>query len=87
MKNGYSMCETAINDLYASTPNYFSASTVIHEIMHSFGYHGNLDHYGAPECKMEMGWDDSWVFDDAEAEKYNVMCPYVYDNFVAGYRP
>ena len=87
MKNGYSMCSNSVDALYASTPNYFSASTVIHEIMHSFGLHGNLDHYGAPECKIEMGWDDSWVFDDEEAEKYNVMCPYVYDNFVAGYRP
>ena len=87
MNNGYSMCETAVNDLYASTPNYFSAATVIHEIMHSFGYHGNLDHYGAPECKTEMGWDDSWVFDVQESEIYNVMCPYGYDNFMGGYRP
>lgn len=88
MKNGYSMCETATNDLYASTPNYFSASTVIHEIMHSFGINGNLDHYGSPNCTDEMRKQDStWVPIDAEAEIYNVMCPYVYDNFSAGYRP
>ncbi len=88
MKNGYSMCETAVNDLYASTPNYFSASTVIHEIMHSFGINGNLDHFGSPDCTDEMKKKDStWVPIDDEAEKYNVMCPYVYDNFVNGYRP
>ncbi len=88
MNNGYSMCANAVNDLYASTPNYFSASTVIHEIMHSFGLHGNMDHYGAPDCTEEMKKrDSSWEAIDGDAEKYNVMCPYVYDNFVAGYRP
>jgi len=88
MNNGYSMCETAINDLYASTPNYFSASTVIHEIMHSFGILGNYDHYGSSECTDEMRKrDNSWAPNDDESELVNVMCPYVYDNFSAGYRP
>ena len=88
MNNGYSMCANAVNDLYASTPNYFSASTVIHEIMHSFGLHGNMDHYGAPSCTEEMKkQNNSWEPINDDAEKYNVMCPYVYDNFIAGYRP
>jgi hypothetical protein len=88
MHNGYSMCENAVNDLYASTPNYFSASTVIHEIMHSFGVHGNMDHFGSPDCTTEMQkLDSSWQPNMDESEIYNVMCPYVYDNFVNGYSP
>ncbi|MCP4139747.1 MAG: hypothetical protein GY755_05560 [Chloroflexi bacterium] len=88
MNNGYSMCENLVDELYASTPNYFSASTVIHEIMHSFGLHGNMDHYGAPDCTSEMQkLDNAWQPNLDEAEIFNVMCPYVYDNFVAGYRP
>ncbi|MBT3337574.1 MAG: hypothetical protein HN855_13350 [Anaerolineae bacterium] len=88
MNNGYSMCATAVNDLYASTPNYFSASTVIHEIMHSFGLHGNMDHYGTQNCTDEMKkLNNSWEAVDNDAEIYNVMCPYVYDNFANGYRP
>ena len=86
MQNGYSMCENAVNDLYAATPNYFSASTVIHEIMHSFGLHGNMDHYGARNCTEEMQKKDStWQPNMDLSEFYNVMCPYVYENFVNGY--
>ncbi len=88
MKNGYSMCQTAADDLYASTPNYFSAATVIHEIMHSFGYYANYDHYGTTDCTEEMKkGDSSWTPNDDEFLVVNGMCPYVYDNFIAGYRP
>ena len=88
MNNGYSMCKTAVNDLYATAPNYFSASIIIHEIMHPFGLHGNMDHYGSSICTQEMRKiNNSWNPIDGEAEIYNSMCPYVYDNFVAGYRP
>jgi len=88
MNNGYSMCTTAVDDLYASTPNYFSAATVIHEIMHSFGNYGNYDHYGTTDCTNEMKiYDSTWEPKDDDFLIYNGMCPYVYEIFVAGYRP
>jgi len=88
MYNGYSMCQNAVDNLYASTPTYFAAQAIVHEFMHSFGPNVEYDHYGAPVCKETMGWtDDNWTFSLEESQVYNSMCPYVYDNFVAGYQP
>jgi hypothetical protein len=84
--NGYSMCSNAVNDLYASTPTYFGASTIIHEILHSFSPGGKTDHYGTPECNARMGWPEGY-FDPIEADFYNNMCPFVYDNFTSSYQP
>jgi len=84
--NGYSMCENAVNNLYASTPTYFAATSVIHEFLHSFSDAGNMDHYATPECNSHMGRPAGYfVFE--EAELYNGMCPDVYDNFVDSYQP
>jgi hypothetical protein len=86
-KYGYSMCETAVDDLYASTLVYFAASAVVHELMHSFGEGDSKDHFGSPTCNQLMSWPEDRVYDSHEAQLYNVMCPYIYDNFVAGYQP
>ncbi len=84
--NGYQICENALQNLYASTPTYFTAASVVHEIMHSFAEPGSDVHYGTTACKTDMGWDPLY-FDFDEAERYNVMCPFVYDNFVNSYQP
>ncbi|MGD8604462.1 MAG: hypothetical protein PVF49_07810 [Anaerolineales bacterium] len=85
---GYSMCANAVDDLYASTPTYMVASSIVHEIAHPFGRHGNGDHYGTQECQAEMGWNASnWTFNLDDSQEYAVMCPYVYDLIVESYRP
>jgi hypothetical protein len=84
--NGYSMCSDAVDNLYASTPAYFAAATIVHEILHSFSPGGVRDHYGAPECNARMGWPEGY-FDLGESERYNGMCPFVYQNFIDSYRP
>jgi len=85
-RNGYSMCSTAVDDLYASSPTYFAASTIIHEILHSFSPGGVTDHYGTPECNARMGWP-AGRFDPIEADLFNNMCPFVYDEFTGSYQP
>jgi hypothetical protein len=84
--NGYSMCANSIGNLYASTPTYFGATTVIHEFLHPFAAGGDKDHYATPECNAKMGWPAGF-FDFIESEYYNGMCPFVYDNFVSSYQP
>jgi hypothetical protein len=90
--NGYSMCSDATGNLYASTPTYFAASTIVHEMLHPFGPSGVDDHYATPGCNTAMASGVSsrpysTAFDLAEAEYYNGLCPYVYDNLVSGYMP
>lgn len=84
--NGYQICENAVENLYASTASYFTAATLVHEIMHSFAEAGTDAHWGTAACKTAMGWPQDY-FDFDQAERYNVMCPYVYDNFVNSYQP
>jgi hypothetical protein len=85
---GYSMCSTAVDDLYASTPTYFVATSIVHEIAHPYGLHGTMDHYGTQECKDEMGWDETnWEFSLAESQQWVVMCPYVFDLIAQSYQP
>lgn len=90
---GYSMCSTAVNDLYASSRTYFASSVIIHETMHSFGPAGNMDHYGTETCTERMAGGTSGrpynpANDNlAEFQYYNGMCPDVYDNFMSAYQP
>lgn len=90
-KHGYSMCSDAVDDLYASSPTYFAASTIIHETMHSFGKEGVMDHYGTEVCKARMAAGASDrpydTLDLAQSAYYNGMCPDVYDNFMRAYQP
>ena len=84
--NGYSMCENAVGNLYASTTTYFNATTIIHEFLHPFSPGGNQDHYATPECNQHMGYPAGF-FDFQKAEYYNGLCPFVYDNFINSYQP
>ncbi|PWH14346.1 MAG: hypothetical protein DDG60_07960 [Anaerolineae bacterium] len=92
-KHGYQMCSNAVNELYASTPTYFSSATFVHEMMHSFGENENMDHYFTPECTATMQRlasrrpYKSQTYDMAEADFYVNMCPYVFDVFMDSYRP
>jgi hypothetical protein len=88
-----SMCSDAADDLYVSSRTYFGPFVIIHETMHSFGYERNMDHYGTETCNTRMAGgtsDRSYhpeVWDLAECQYYNGMCPDVYDNFVSAYQP
>jgi hypothetical protein len=86
MNNGYSMCETLIDDLYASSESYFRSATILHEIMHPFGTLLAYDHFGTAECIATMGWGDS-VPPEFDAQVYNGMCPHIFDNFVNSWQP
>jgi hypothetical protein len=85
---GYSMCSSAIGDLYASTPTYFVAANIVHEFMHPFGLLGVQDHYGTPECIAAMGWGSSgWTASREEAQHYVGMCPNIFETFASAWRP
>jgi hypothetical protein len=90
---GYSMCSDAVGDLYASSRTYFGSSVIIHETLHSFGYAGNMDHYGTETCNTRMAGGASvrpyntGTWSTAEFQYYNGMCPDVYDNFASAYQP
>jgi hypothetical protein len=85
-RNGYSMCADAVGNLYASTPTYFAASTVIAGFLHPFFSGGKEDYYATPECNAHMGYPQGF-FDLQESEYYNGVCPFVYDNFKNSYQP
>ena len=84
--NGYSMCANAVRNLYTTPATHFISSTIIHEFLHSFSPGGDKDNYATPECNARMGYPASF-FDLQESEYYNGICPFVYDNFAASYRP
>ena len=87
--NGYSMCVTALNAIYASTPTFFAASTVVHETMHNFGIDTATDHYGTQACTDAMAFSGSpreYVADDSDMfESYSGICPFIYDRFVESF--
>ena len=84
--NGYSMCANAVRNLYTTPATHFVSSTIIHEFLHSFSPGGDKDNYATPECNARMGYPASF-FDLQESEYYNGICPFVYENFAASYRP
>lgn len=79
----YQICSTELSSPYAYRAN-FRASTIVHELMHPFGLHGNGDHVGAPECNAEMGLPEG-TFDEETAERHHQMCPYTYEEFARGF--
>lgn len=87
--NGYSMCITALADLYASTVTFFAASTIVHETMHNFGVDVATDHYGTQACTEFMAGSGSTRPYDPDSDEmfqqYAGICPFVYDRFVASY--
>jgi hypothetical protein len=90
-KFDYLMCINAVNNLYASTRTYMTSSSLVHEIMHSFGLYGNQDHSSTTECNAEMAKGTSqrpYSSGDLDSSQfYCGMCPYIYDIFVNSYQP
>lgn len=87
-KHGYQMCANVIDSLYASSPTYFIAASIVHEFMHPFGTGTGDDHYGSPKCKQDMGWTEgNWTFRVEESERYNVICPRIYAIFTGDLQP
>jgi len=84
--NGYSICSDSVTHLYASTPTYAVSGTIIHELLHLFSGGGDRDHYNTPECNSRMGYPAQF-FDLQEAQYHNGLCPYVYEEFSAAFRP
>jgi hypothetical protein len=85
-QNGYSMCADAVGNLYMSTPTYYAASTIIHQLLQPFAPGGDRDHYNTPECNARMGYPPAF-FDLQESQYHNDLCPYVYDEFVKSHQP
>ncbi len=87
-KYGYSMCSAQVDDLYASTPTFFTAAGIVHEFLHPFGTGTSDDHYATPSCKEIMGWtDENWSFSNEVSQSYLNQCPYLYTSFEQGYQP
>ncbi len=90
-KFDYLMCINAVDNLYASTRTYMTSSSLVHEIMHSFGLYGNQDHSWTQECDAEMAKGISqrpYISGDlANSQFYSGMCPYVFDIFGNSYHP
>lgn len=85
-QNGYSMCASAVGQLYMSTPTYFAASTIVHEMLQPFAPDGAQDDYSTPECTARMGYPAGFR-DLQESQYHNDLCPFVYDNLLKGYQP
>jgi hypothetical protein len=84
VRNGYYMCENLINEYYATNLHLMTTSIIIHEIMHSYGENGVMDHFGTEVClqypKHEKNFDCP-TSSLNESVCYFQMCPYTYENF------
>lgn len=85
-QNGYSMCSNAVGNLFTSTPTHFGSSMIIHAFLHLFSPGGDRDNYATPECNARMGYPNGF-FDLQESQYYNGICPFVYSDFLASYKP
>ena len=84
---GYQVCGTWDPSLpYLQHPQAFVQATYIHEIMHHFGFNGNLDHFGTTVCDGLMGGPYG-VGNIGTFQEFAGMCPAVYDQFVSAYAP
>jgi hypothetical protein len=89
-KNGYSMCSEDVDRLYASTENYFVASTIVHEFMHPYGFMDVYKDHITTFCEERMGWQPLDWWDEAvlrDSQMNNGICPDIYLMFVDSYRP
>lgn len=76
------MCADSTGDLYADA-DYFTACTVVHELLHPFGFeaNGNLDHYGTEPCRQRTGMTAAEAGDLRLGQLNCQMCPDVYARF------
>jgi len=89
-KNGYQMCSNLQNAFYAQNLLYYSAKTIVHELMHNYGENGEGDHFGTNTCKENMGEKEFQDIlnktpiapFDSVTKEYADMCPNVWQNFL-----
>lgn len=87
-KNGYQMCPDLVDDFFAQDVLYFSAKSIVHELLHSYGQNGALDHFETYVCNDAMG-DEMQAIEAAGVsepfetllQEYAGMCPNTWDNF------
>ncbi len=60
-------------------------SIFVHEVLHSFGTNGNLDHFDTATCDTAMGGVDYGAGDLATFQEFAGMCPNVWDTFAESY--
>src|SRR3989344_2966236 len=88
LHNGYYICQNLVNTYYASDARLMPASTIIHEIMHHYGFgaDGYIDHnVGSPGCLNEYRHTLDNVLCPANgdlADCFFNMCQYTYENFI-----
>ncbi len=70
---------------YLQHPKAFIASMFVHELLHSFGTNGNLDHFGTATCDVAMGGVDYGAGDLATSQEFAGMCPNVWETFAYSY--
>lgn len=88
IKNGYQMCPNLVDDFFAQDLLYFSAGTMVHELLHAYGSNGNLDHFGTAVCNDAMG-DKMQELEEKGisepfgtlAREYASICPTVWEEF------
>jgi hypothetical protein len=76
----YWICPGTESDPSAE-PDYFVASTIVHEFLHPFGSDGNGDHYGTPQCMARTGMSQSDAFDRVLSQQSCGMCPDLFTRF------
>lgn len=83
---GYQVCGDFDPGIpYLEHPKAFIVSIFIHEVLHSFGTNGNLDHFGTATCDTEMGGVSYGAGDLATFQEFAGMCPNVWDTFADSY--
>ncbi len=83
MWEGLQICDFVLPLLEGRTPVDMAGGVVVHEFMHPFGENGPDDHFVTDSCEARMGV----AYDETEVERYNDMCPDVYETFAASYQP
>lgn len=82
----YQVCSTSDPSLpYLQHPRAMIFSTFIHEVLHSFGTNGNMDHFGTTTCDTSMGGEDYGAGDSFSFQEWAGMCPNTWQNFAQSY--
>jgi hypothetical protein len=94
-KNGYQMCSNMQDSFYAQNTNYFTANTIVHELLHSYANDSiELEHFSTPCAYNKLGWNPEFSFDyylqeldaiepfDDIIQEYANICPYVWQQFI-----
>ena len=76
----YWQCPNTLSERYAQ-PFMFTASSVVHELIHPYGQAGNDDHYATPTCRGRTGMSAQAALDNQLSQWHCVMCPDLFLRF------